>query len=186
MIQGHADAEFDVLVRFCRAMQTITGERDGEPFSYDDPYGDVPEEEGEQLAQTLFSGRLTRYPWASAAEAEDQAIPRTELERSFLRLVIRQLEATNDQVSAADWSDPKNRLGVAMDASGYVEITEGEQIFKMVDTRFFIFPRGGKLTILCEDDFYTWTLRGDQSEEWPRDQDRPSSADNTQPAGGSE
>lgn len=187
MILGHPDTEFDVLVRFCRALQPKSGtHQDGTPWTYDEPYGDVPKEEGEQLAQTVFSGRLTAYPWTSAGEAEDVAVPRTVLERSFLRLVIRQLEARNDEVSDQDWADPKNRLGVSMHASGFVEILEGEQIFKMVDTQFFIFPRKGKLTILCEDDYYTWTLRGDQSEQWPRDQDRPSSEDPTNPAVGSE
>ena len=172
-----SNIEFDVFVHFCRAMSTVTGERDGEPFSYDDPYGTVPDEEGKQLAEQLFTGRMTQYPWTVTYEKEDALIPRTHLERSFLRVVLKNLDTKNTELTDAQWADPKQRLGIVMNASGFVEIPEGPEIFRMVDTSFHIFSRKGVVTVLSEDDYYMWTLRGDTSLTWPRDQERPAAAD---------
>lgn len=159
------DVEYDVTVTFCRASQPMPTE---EAPDYTEPYGMVPAEEGEALAAELFTGRIVPYPWMAATAKEDGAIPRTQLERTFLKLVLSQLEAKNDLVTDAAWLDPRNRLGVAMTASSFVEPEEGATVYRMLETTFYLFPRGGQLTILAEDDLSTWTLSGDTSLEWPR------------------
>ena len=167
-----SDVAFEVVVEFCRAMNLHKYTKaDGTPGEYWDPYGTVDDADGAALAEVLFTGQMMTYPWQVSVPKDDVGVPTTTLERAFLRVVLKNLDTKNNQLTDAEWMDPKKRLGVMMTASGYVDLPEGPEIFRMVDSSFYIFSRKGVVTVLAEDDYYMWTMRGDTSLEWPRDQD---------------
>jgi len=166
------DVWFSTHVTFCRAQQKETHTRpDGTTFVSDNSYESVPDEEGETLSAEMFTGRMTKYPWVASREKDDPGIPRTQIERNFLKMILDKLDAKNSELTDEEWADPYKRLGVAMHVDGHIEFEEGPEIFKMIGTAFYLFPRKGTLTVLAEDDYYMWTLKGDTSLTWPRDQD---------------
>jgi len=164
--------EYDVMVTFCRAEvdKTIPDPQGGPDKTITLEYQKVPDAEGKTLATTMFQGRLVPYPWVAATKTPDGGVPRTNFERTFLHLVLKNLEAANDQVTDADWADPKKRLGVTIAVSGYVEHATGAEVYRMVDTYLHLFPRKGVTKIVVEDDVTTMTIVGTDGLTWPRGQ----------------